>query len=123
MEDWTAPLPGTAVEGADTHVEDHNMLLAAVKGARTALDAVEAAVGGKAATDHKHAAADVTSGTFDAARIPTLAVSKVTGLQAALDGKQAKGDYATTAQVNAKASQADLTALAARVTALEPEEA
>lgn len=31
----------------------------------------------------------VTSGTFDAARIPALAISKISGLQSALDGKQA----------------------------------
>ncbi len=42
---------------------------------------------GAAATTHTHAAADVTSGTFAAARIPNLAISKVTGLQASLDSK------------------------------------
>lgn len=31
----------------------------------------------------------VTSGTFDAARIPALTISKISGLQGALDGKQA----------------------------------
>lgn len=31
----------------------------------------------------------VTSGTFDAARIPALTISKISGLQSALDGKQA----------------------------------
>lgn len=54
--------------------------------------------------DHTHAADDVSSGTFAAARIPTLAQSKVTGLTAALDEK---------------ADAADLAALAARVEALE----
>lgn len=34
-------------------------------------------------------ASQVTSGTFDAARIPALAISKISGLQSALDGKQA----------------------------------
>lgn len=34
-------------------------------------------------------AGQVTSGTFDAARIPALAISKISGLQSALDGKQA----------------------------------
>lgn len=34
---------------------------------------------------HKHPAADVT-GTLSAAQVPTIAVSKVSGLQAALDG-------------------------------------
>lgn len=37
-----------------------------------------------APASHNHAAGDVTSGTFTAARIPTLAQSKVTGLEAAL---------------------------------------
>lgn len=54
--------------------------------------------------EHTHAADDVSSGTFAAARIPTLAQSKVTGLSAALDGK---------------ADAADLAALEARVAALE----
>lgn len=39
----------------------------------------------KADVSHTHAAADITSGTLAAARIPTLAISKVSGLQAALD--------------------------------------
>lgn len=34
-------------------------------------------------------AGQVTSGIFDAARIPALAISKISGLQSALDGKQA----------------------------------
>lgn len=34
-------------------------------------------------------AGQVTSGTFDAARIPALTISKISGLQSALDGKQA----------------------------------
>lgn len=49
------------------------------------------------------------------------AIGDVTGLQSALDGKQASGNYATTAQVNAKADQSALDALEARVAALEPE--
>ena len=49
------------------------------------------------------------------------AIADVTGLQSALDGKQASGNYATTAQVNAKADQSALDALEARVAALEPE--
>lgn len=36
---------------------------------------------------HTHAAADITSGALADARIPSLAISKTTGLQAALDGK------------------------------------
>lgn len=36
---------------------------------------------------HTHASADITSGTLADARIPSLAISKVTGLQAAIDGK------------------------------------
>lgn len=46
---------------------------------------------------------EVTSGL--AGKAPTShthTVANVTGLQAALDGKQAKGDYATTSAVNAK---------------------
>lgn len=38
-------------------------------------------------TSHTHAAADIVSGTLAVARIPALAISQTTGLQAALDGK------------------------------------
>ncbi|HLR43876.1 MAG TPA: hypothetical protein VK065_01665 [Brevibacterium sp.] len=126
MADWTTTLPDTAVEGETTHIEDHNAIVAAIAEARTVVDAAEATIAslqglldGKADDGHKHAAADVTSGTFDAARIPALPQSKVTGLTAALDGKQDTGDYATTAQVEAKADQTALDALEARVTTLE----
>lgn len=40
-----------------------------------------------APSSHTHAAADITSGTLADARIPSLAISKTTGLQAALDAK------------------------------------
>lgn len=50
---------------------------------------------GKANTAHTHAAADVVSGTFADARIPSLAISKTTGLQAALDAKVAGLNGAT----------------------------
>lgn len=43
-----------------------------------------------AAASHTHAAGDITSGTFSAARIPTLATSKVSGLQAILDDFEAR---------------------------------
>lgn len=55
-------------------------------------------------------ASKVSSGTFADARIPALAIGKITGLQAALDGKQASGSYATASA---------LSALDARVAALE----
>lgn len=41
-----------------------------------------AAADGAAPASHEHAADDVSSGTFAAARIPSLAISKITGLQA-----------------------------------------
>lgn len=41
---------------------------------------------------HTHAAGDVSSGTFSTARIPALAISKITGLQDALDGILARLD-------------------------------
>lgn len=115
MADWTAPLPDTAVEGADTHVEDHNTIVDAITEARTIIDNAEATItslqaliDGKADSGHKHAAADITSGTLADARIPTLAIGKTTGLQAALDGK---------------ADSSALAALADRVDELETPEA
>ncbi len=47
------------------------------------------APGAFAAASHGHMAGDVAGGTFAVARIPTLAISKTSGLQAALDGKAA----------------------------------
>lgn len=111
MADWTTNLPDTAVVGEETHVEDHNAIVAAIAEARSVVDAAEATIAslqglldGKAESVHKHAAADVTSGTFAAARIPSLDISKVSGLQAALDGKVDDGE---------------LSALDTRVAALE----
>ena len=68
MADWNVELPGKAVEGAETHVEDHNAIVDAVKEVRTNVD------------EHKHDASDIISGTLAAGRIPTIAQSKVTGL-------------------------------------------
>lgn len=73
------------------------------------------------------------SGTASASQIPTLAQSKITGLTAALAGKADSSDipdvsgFATKSELSAgldgKASAQDLADLAARVAALEPEEA
>ena len=41
MADWTKPLPDEAVEGADTHVEDHNKILAALEELRDTVDDIE----------------------------------------------------------------------------------
>lgn len=72
---------------------------------------------------HTHAAGDVTSGTFAAARIPNLAISKVTGLQGELDGKQAAGSYAAATHtheiVDVNGLQAIINDLTSRVDALE----
>lgn len=76
MADWNAPLPDEAVEGELTHIDDHNAIVAAIEEARLNLDSTDAAVAGKADTTHSHA------------------VDQVTGLQDALDGKQAAGSYA-----------------------------
>ena len=120
MADWATNLPDEAVVGEETHVEDHNAIVAAISEARSVIDAAQATIAslqglldGKAESGHKHAAADITSGTLDAARIPTLAVGKISGLQAALDGKADDSDLA------AKADASALTALSARVDALE----
>ena len=67
---------------------------------------------GAAAVTHSHAAGDVTSGTFAAARIPSLEASKITsGTFAATDVKAMNGTDYTTARVrNIQASTTDLTA-------------
>ena len=59
-----------------------------------------------APASHTHAASAVTSGKFDAARIPTLEISKISGLQSALDGKSntnhTHSGYATQSWVNSQ---------------------
>lgn len=72
MAEWNVELPDQAVEGADTHVDDHNQLVEALTEIRANVD------------EHQHDAADITSGTLAAARIPAVAQSKVTGLAAKL---------------------------------------
>ena len=42
------------------------------------------------AADHKHDAGDIDSGTLAAARIPTLSLSKVTGLSDRLDAIESR---------------------------------
>lgn len=56
----------------------HGHAIGDVTGLQTALD-------GKAASNHTHSAQQITSGTFDVARIPALGISNTTGLQAQLD--------------------------------------
>jgi|SRR5690625_2954113 len=41
MADWNVDLPAKAVEGAETHVEDHNAIVDAVKEVRTNVDEIE----------------------------------------------------------------------------------
>ena len=75
-------------------------------------DPITPAAIGAAAVTHSHAAGDVTSGTFAAARIPNLAASKITsGTFAATGVKAMNGTDYTTARVrNIQASTTDLTA-------------
>ena len=55
---------------------------------------------GKADASHTHTAGEITSGTLDPARVPVLPTAKVDGLQAALDGKQPRGEYAAKAHAH-----------------------
>ena len=41
MATWTTTLPATAVEGAETHIADHNKIVDAIKEARTNVDEIE----------------------------------------------------------------------------------
>lgn len=49
---------------------------------------VQTQLNSKAPSIHKHDASDTTSGTFSVNRIPNLAISKITNLQASLNAKQ-----------------------------------
>ena len=41
MATWTTTLPGTATEGAETHIADHNTIVDALKEVRTNVDEIE----------------------------------------------------------------------------------
>ena len=41
MATWSKPLPPTAVEGAETHVADHNKIVDAIVEVRTNIDEIE----------------------------------------------------------------------------------
>ena len=47
MAEWTVDLPDTAVVGAETHVEDHNAIVDAVKEVRNNVDEIELTPGPK----------------------------------------------------------------------------
>lgn len=47
MADWNVDLPEKAVEGAETHVEDHNSVYDAIKEVRTNVDEIELTPGPK----------------------------------------------------------------------------
>lgn len=102
MADWNVELPADAVEGMETHVEDHNAVYGALREIRANVDNIGdhapawGDVTGKPevfpSDDHKHDATDVSSGTFAAGRIPTLGLSKVSGLSDRLDAIEARLD-------------------------------
>lgn len=62
----------------------------------------------KAPTVHNHAAADVTTGQFDAARIPTLPQSKITNLATDLGNKANSVDLAEVATSGLASDLSDL---------------
>ena len=47
MADWNVDLPAKAVEGAETHVEDHNAVYDAIQEVRTNVDEIELTPGPK----------------------------------------------------------------------------
>ena len=47
MADWNVELPAKAVEGAETHVEDHNSIVDSIKEVRTNVDEIELTPGPK----------------------------------------------------------------------------
>lgn len=133
VQDGVSALPTSSGGGGTTvtsvNGETGEVILAAsdVGALPTSYAPTWGSVTGKPSTfppaDHTHAAGDTTSGTFSAARIPTLAQSKVTGLQSALDSIPADAaDLPATAIAPGTATtvQGILEELAARISALEP---
>lgn len=114
LNDWQdGPEGGTPLSAARLNERD-----AAIIAAQETADEA-------APAEHTHAAGDVSSGTLAAARIPDLAISKVTGLQDALDGKQTSGSYAAASHphtiANVTGLQDALDAITGRLDELESE--
>lgn len=78
----TALTNGLAGKSDTTHIHT----IANVTGLQAALDGKQVS-GSYASAVHTHGAGDLTSGTLDEARIPSLAQSKITGLSTSLAGK------------------------------------
>ncbi|MGP5484367.1 hypothetical protein ACTXMZ_15430 [Brachybacterium alimentarium] len=123
MADWKKPLPDEAVEGADTHVEDHNKLTDAVKEVRSNVDGIELTPGPKGDKGDAGAAGakgDTGPAGKDGAKGDAGAAGK--------DGaKGEKGDAGAKGATGAAGkdgfpSEEDWDALVARVEALEPDE-
>lgn len=53
MAEWNVDLPAKAVEGAETHVKDHNAVYDAIKEVRTNVDEIELTPGPKGAKGDK----------------------------------------------------------------------
>jgi len=79
--------PGTFTPSAHTHVWADISDPPATATRWPSWGEVTGKPGTFAPSAHTHAAADITSGTFDDARIPALAISKITNLQPSLDAK------------------------------------
>lgn len=78
------------ISGAPAALDTLNEIAQALADDDVAINSLISQLAGKANTSHSHAAGDITSGTFAEARIPALPISRITSLQAALDGKAAQ---------------------------------
>jgi len=125
MATWSSPLPDEATVGDAGHPDDHNMIVEAIREARTFIDAAEAALADKAASSHTHAVADVTGLQADldgkAASSHDHAIADVTGLQAALDSKGTSNLELGTTASTALAGNTSIPDIPAELSAAEAE--
>lgn len=142
-DDPSTPLSAPRLIHIEDGIEDaHEAVEAIDLSSFVTLEDLTTALAGKANSDHTHSASDI-SGTLTEGQVPSLAISKITGLQAAIDGKASSSHShafsdvtgsLTAAQIPSlaiskitnlqttlddKAASADLDALVSRVEALE----